>query len=69
MFECAIAYESVCFTSKDFEVFEVLRKIVGNAASFSSGGPGKGMYSRAFVNMLDKISHVYLADSISQPFE
>lgn len=37
---------------RDYYVAHILATLLGNGSSFSSGGPGKGMYSRVYKNIL-----------------
>ena len=34
--------------------FAVLNTLLGGGGSFSAGGPGKGMYSRLYTNVLNR---------------
>jgi len=47
-----IAFETVPWRSDDVPTFFVMNSLIGNATSFSSGGPGKGMYCRAITNLM-----------------
>lgn len=40
--------------AKDIPALFVLQSLLGGGASFSAGGPGKGMYSRLYRNVLSK---------------
>jgi len=42
-----LAFESVPWSSPDVPAFFVMNQLIGSAQAFSSGGPGKGMHSRA----------------------
>lgn len=53
-FEFAVALPGVNFKSPKMELYNILRVLMGNASSFSSGGPGKGMHSRCTKNLLNK---------------
>ena len=45
----SITFPSAGFDDyKDFVAFEVIRSLLGGGEAFSSGGPGKGMYSRLY---------------------
>merc|ERR1712060_1040507 len=37
----------------------VLNTMMGGGASFSAGGPGKGMYTRLYLNILNQSPHVH----------
>lgn len=47
-----IAFESVPWNHEDLHAFYVMNTLIGNATSFSSGGPGKGMYCRSITNLM-----------------
>eukprot|EP00210_Caulerpa_lentillifera_P007646 g7300.t1 len=47
----------------------VLLYLMGGGGSFSSGGPGKGMHSRLYLNVLSKYGWVHNFSAISQPFD
>ena len=42
--------------------------MIGSAKGFSSGGPGKGMHSRAVTNLLAKYSYVDGASAVNAHF-
>ncbi|KAJ8300575.1 hypothetical protein KUTeg_022094 [Tegillarca granosa] len=46
--------ESCSHQDDDFLAFCVLNMMMGGGGSFSSGGPGKGMYSRLYLNVLNR---------------
>ena len=39
---------------KDFIATCVLNMMMGGGGSFSAGGPGKGMYTRLYLNVLNR---------------
>jgi len=45
-----------------------MNTLIGNATSFSSGGPGKGMYCRAITNLMQKHNFVESVQSINSHF-
>jgi len=45
-----------------------MNQIMGSAQGFSSGGPGKGMYSRAIRNVMGRYAFVEVAGGISHHF-
>ncbi len=47
-----LGYESVSWTHPLMPAFAVLQVLFGGATGFSTGGPGKGMYSRAHQNSI-----------------
>ncbi|AFZ79081.1 mitochondrial processing peptidase alpha subunit, putative [Theileria equi strain WA] len=51
----AVGYEVKSgWNSSDLVVLTVLQSLLGGGGSFSTGGPGKGMHSRLFLNVLNK---------------
>lgn len=64
----ALAFHSVPWTHQDIFAFQVLNTLMGSSASFSTGGPGKGMHSRATKNLLNRLSFVDSANSICTNF-
>ena len=52
--------ESVGHQHPDFIPFCVLNMMMGGGGSFSAGGPGKGMYTRLYTRVLNKVLHVSL---------
>jgi len=50
----ALAFETENWHSKDLVAMCVLQMMMGGGGSFSAGGPGKGMYSRLYSNVLNK---------------
>jgi processing peptidase subunit alpha len=52
-----LAFESVPWSSPDVYAFYVMNQLIGSATAFSSGGPGKGMHSRA-VNVMQRNNFV-----------
>jgi len=45
-----------------------MKHLIGGATSFSSGGPGKGMYCRAVTNLMQKYYFISSADVICSNF-
>jgi processing peptidase subunit alpha len=48
----ALAFEGPSWNSKDFIAACVLQMMMGGGGSFSAGGPGKGMCTRLYTNVL-----------------
>jgi len=53
-FEFGVVFPGCEYRSPKMELYNILRILLGNASSFSSGGPGKGMHSRCTKNLLNK---------------
>ncbi|KAI1421425.1 peptidase M16 inactive domain-containing protein [Xylaria sp. FL1777] len=49
-----IAFEGLPIASKDIYALAALNTLLGGGGSFSAGGPGKGMYSRLYTNVLNQ---------------
>lgn len=49
-----LGLESCGYKDPDFVPFCVLNSLMGGGGSFSSGGPGKGMYTRLYLDVLNK---------------
>jgi mitochondrial-processing peptidase subunit alpha len=49
-----VAFESPAVTSEDIYGLATLQILLGGGGSFSAGGPGKGMYSRLYTNVLNQ---------------
>lgn len=58
MSHIAIAFETASWHSKDLVPMCVLQMMMGGGGSFSAGGPGKGMYSRLYQNVLSSYGWV-----------
>lgn len=55
----AIAYETKGgWKTSEMIVLTVLQTLLGGGGSFSTGGPGKGMYSRLFLNVLNNYNFI-----------
>lgn len=49
-----LAFESLPISSEDIYALATLQTLLGGGGSFSAGGPGKGMYSRLYTNVLNQ---------------
>ena len=50
----SLAFEGVSWTDDELYAVATLQLLMGGGGSFSAGGPGKGMYSRLFTNVLNR---------------
>lgn len=57
----SLGFEGVGWMDPDFVPACVLNMLMGGGASFSAGGPGKGMFSRLYLNVLNK--HAYAVNA------
>lgn len=53
-----LAFEALPISSTDIYALATLQTLLGGGGSFSAGGPGKGMYSRLYTNVLNQYSWV-----------
>jgi processing peptidase subunit alpha len=49
-----LAFEALPISSPDIYALATLQTLLGGGGSFSAGGPGKGMYSRFYTNVLNQ---------------
>lgn len=49
-----LAFEAVPISNNDIYALATLQTLLGGGGSFSAGGPGKGMYSRLYTNVLNQ---------------
>lgn len=54
MLTVSVAFESVHASSPDLFAVAALQTLMGGGGSFSSGGPGKGMYTRLYTEILNQ---------------
>jgi processing peptidase subunit alpha len=62
-----LAFEGVGWKSDKLVAMCVLNTLMGGGSSFSAGGPGKGMYTRLYQNILNRYPQVQAA-SVFQSF-
>ncbi|CAG8464474.1 11769_t:CDS:2, partial [Scutellospora calospora] len=53
-----ISFEGLSIYDPDIYALAILQMLLGGGGSFSAGGPGKGMYTRLFTNVLNQYSWV-----------
>lgn len=53
---------------KDFVTSCVINTLMGGGGSFSAGGPGKGMYSRLYLNVLNRYHFMFSATAYNQSY-
>jgi len=63
-----IAFEAASWRSKDVYPMCALQMMMGGGGSFSAGGPGKGMCSRLYTNVLNQYGWVENAQSFDSIF-
>lgn len=63
-----LAFESASWAETNIPVYYLMNTIIGSGTSFSSGQPGKGLYSRAVTNLLQKYNYVDGVSAINAHF-
>ncbi|PKS13261.1 hypothetical protein jhhlp_000032 [Lomentospora prolificans] len=58
-----LAFEGLPIVSDDIYALATLQFLLGGGGSFSAGGPGKGMYSRLYTNVLNQ--HAWVESCIA----
>ncbi|XP_076455236.1 mitochondrial-processing peptidase subunit alpha-like [Babylonia areolata] len=64
-----VGLESCSHRDPDFIAFCVLNMMMGGGGSFSAGGPGKGMYTRLYLNVLNKYHWMFNATAYNHAYE
>ncbi|KAK6112005.1 Peptidase M16 inactive domain family protein [Brugia pahangi] len=64
-----IGFESCGYLDDDFVAFCVLQSLMGGGGSFSAGGPGKGMYTRLYVDVLNRYHWMYNATAYNHAYK
>lgn len=63
-----LAFESASWRDENVPAYYLMNSLIGSATSFSSGGPGKGMYCRAITNLMQRYNFVDGASAINTHF-
>merc|ERR1712141_749270 len=63
-----IGLEGVSHQDDDFIPYCVLNMLMGGGGSFSAGGPGKGMYTRLYTNVLNRYHWMYSATAFNHAY-
>ena len=64
-----VGLESPSFLDeKNFVTSCVINTLMGGGGSFSAGGPGKGMYSRLYLNVLNRYHFMFSATAYNQSY-
>lgn len=63
-----LAMHGSSYNDPDFVPLCVLNILLGGGGSFSSGGPGKGMYSRLFTHVLNRFEWVFSAAAFNHTY-
>ncbi|XP_076183131.1 mitochondrial-processing peptidase subunit alpha isoform X2 [Ptiloglossa arizonensis] len=63
-----IGLEGCSHQDPDFVAMCVLNMIMGGGGSFSAGGPGKGMYTRLYTNVLNRYHWLYNATAYNHAY-
>lgn len=63
-----VAFEGLPVGSDDIYALATLQTLLGGGGSFSAGGPGKGMYSRLYTNVLNQYGWVESCTSFNHSY-
>lgn len=63
-----VAFESLPISHPDIYALATLQTLLGGGGSFSAGGPGKGMYSRLYTNVLNQFGWVESCQSFNHAY-
>lgn len=63
-----IGLEGCSHQDTDFIAMCVLNMMMGGGGSFSAGGPGKGMYTRLYTNVLNRYHWMYSATAYNHAY-
>lgn len=63
-----VAFEGLPISDPDVYALATLQTLLGGGGSFSAGGPGKGMYSRLYTNVLNQYGYVESAQSFNHSY-
>ncbi|XP_014478164.1 PREDICTED: mitochondrial-processing peptidase subunit alpha isoform X1 [Dinoponera quadriceps] len=63
-----IGLEGCSHHDSDFVAMCVLNMMMGGGGSFSAGGPGKGMYTRLYTNVLNRYHWLYSATAYNHAY-
>ncbi|EMG46350.1 MAS2 Mitochondrial-processing peptidase subunit alpha [Candida maltosa Xu316] len=58
LYHMQIGFETTGLLNDDLYALATLQKLLGGGSAFSAGGPGKGMFSRLYTQVLNKYSFV-----------
>lgn len=64
-----IAFEGLPFDDPDVYALATLQTLLGGGGSFSAGGPGKGMYSRLYTQVLNQFYYIESCISFNHSYE
>jgi processing peptidase subunit alpha len=67
--QVTLCYPCSSWADNNFPVFSVLQTILGDATSFSTGGPGKGMHARAVQKVFQHHEEVESCKAIRTVFQ
>jgi len=65
----AIGFQGVSYNDPDMIYYHALHMMLGGGLSFSAGGPGKGLYSRLYQNVLNRNHWVQSATAFNVQYE
>lgn len=63
-----ILFEGLSINDEDVYALATLQTLLGGGGSFSAGGPGKGMYSRLYTDVLNRFGYIESCLSINHSY-
>eukprot|EP00180_Rhodochaete_pulchella_P003352 Plantae.Rhodophyta-Rhodochaete_pulchella.ctg5630.p1 GENE.Plantae.Rhodophyta-Rhodochaete_pulchella.ctg5630~~Plantae.Rhodophyta-Rhodochaete_pulchella.ctg5630.p1 ORF type:complete len:356 (-),score=61.36 Plantae.Rhodophyta-Rhodochaete_pulchella.ctg5630:1230-2198(-) len=66
--QVALGFHGVSWNDQDLVPVAVLHSLLGGGGSFSSGGPGKGMYTRLYTRVLTEEPWVHSAQAFNHVY-
>jgi processing peptidase subunit alpha len=63
-----VAFEGLPISDPDIYALATLQTLLGGGGSFSAGGPGKGMYSRLYTNVLNQYGWIESAVAFNHSY-
>ncbi|KAK9453409.1 Metalloenzyme, LuxS/M16 peptidase-like protein [Dipodascopsis uninucleata] len=63
-----VAFEGLPIADPDIYALATLQTLLGGGGSFSAGGPGKGMYSRLYTNVLNRYAFIETCASFNHSY-
>ncbi|TPX45264.1 hypothetical protein SeMB42_g04072 [Synchytrium endobioticum] len=63
-----LAFEALSMSDPDIYALATLASLMGGGGSFSAGGPGKGMYTRLYTNVLNRYYWVEQCNMVSYSY-
>ncbi|KAI1727337.1 peptidase m16 inactive domain-containing protein [Ditylenchus destructor] len=63
-----IGFQGASVSEDDYVPFCVLQSMLGGGGSFSAGGPGKGMFTRLYIDVMHRYNWIYNATAFNHSY-